>query len=59
MGTMQFLIGSTSGFLMAWLADGTARPMVGLMLAGAVAMKLADLARPGRVAVAARPVTVS
>jgi DHA1 family bicyclomycin/chloramphenicol resistance-like MFS transporter len=59
MGTMQFLIGSSSGFLMAWLADGTARPMVGLMLAGAVAMKLADLARPSRIAVATVPATVA
>ncbi len=46
LGTMQFAIGSSSGFLMAWMADGSSVPMVGLMLAGAVAMKLADLCRP-------------
>ena len=46
LGTMQFLIGSTSGFLFGWLADGTALPMVGLMLVGALGMKLADICRP-------------
>ena len=46
LGTMQFLIGSSSGFLIAWMTDGTALPMVGLMLAGAVGMKIADLCRP-------------
>ncbi len=46
LGTMQFAIGSSSGFLLAWMSDGSALPMVGLMLAGAVGMKLADLCRP-------------
>jgi len=46
MGTLQFMIGSSAGFLNGWLTDGTALPMAGLMLAGAIGMKLADLARP-------------
>lgn len=46
LGTLQFLIGSSSGFLMAWLTDGTALPMAGLLALGAVGVKLADLARP-------------
>ncbi len=46
LGTMQFAIGSSSGLLMAWMANGSSLPMVGLMLAGAVGMKLADLCRP-------------
>jgi len=46
MGTLQFLIGSSAGFLIAWLTDGTALPMAGLMLLGAAGMKLADLCRP-------------
>jgi DHA1 family bicyclomycin/chloramphenicol resistance-like MFS transporter len=46
LGTLQFLIGCSSGFLIAWLTDGTALPMVGLMFFGAVALKIADLARP-------------
>ena len=46
LGTMQFAIGASSGFLVGWLTDGTAVPMAELMLAGAVAAKLADLFRP-------------
>jgi len=46
LGTLQFLIGSTAGFLTAWMTDGTALPMAGLMAAGAIGMKLADLCRP-------------
>jgi DHA1 family bicyclomycin/chloramphenicol resistance-like MFS transporter len=46
LGTLQFAIGSSSGFIMAWMTDGSALPMMGLMLAGAVAAKLADLCRP-------------
>ncbi len=46
LGTLQFLIGCSSGFLIAWLTNGTALPMAGLMFAGAVALKCADLARP-------------
>jgi DHA1 family bicyclomycin/chloramphenicol resistance-like MFS transporter len=46
LGTMQFLIGCSSGFLIAWLTNGTALPMVGLMAFGAVCLKIADLCRP-------------
>jgi DHA1 family bicyclomycin/chloramphenicol resistance-like MFS transporter len=46
LGTLQFLIGCSSGFLIAWLTNGTALPMAGLIALGAVALKLADLARP-------------
>ena len=45
-GTMQFLIGASSGFLVGLLTDGTARPMAALMLLGAVLAKAADLCRP-------------
>jgi DHA1 family bicyclomycin/chloramphenicol resistance-like MFS transporter len=48
-GTLQFMIGAISGFvigpLMARLG-GTATPMLLLMLLGAVSIKLADRARP-------------
>jgi DHA1 family bicyclomycin/chloramphenicol resistance-like MFS transporter len=47
MGTMQFVIGSSSGFLMAWITDGTPVPMAALILAAACAAKTADLCRPG------------
>ncbi len=53
MGTLQFLIGSSSGVLMAWLTDGTPLPMAALMLAGGCAMKLADFCRPRSRGVAA------
>jgi DHA1 family bicyclomycin/chloramphenicol resistance-like MFS transporter len=46
MGTLQFLIGCSSGFLIAWLTNGTPLPMAGLMALGAVCMKIADLCRP-------------
>jgi DHA1 family bicyclomycin/chloramphenicol resistance-like MFS transporter len=46
MGTLQFLIGCSSGFLIAWLTDGTPLPMAGLMALGAVCMKIADICRP-------------
>ncbi len=46
MGTLQFLIASSSGFLLAYLSDGTPVPMASLMVAGGCAMKLADLCRP-------------
>ena len=46
LGTMQFAIGASSGFLVGWLTDGTAVPMAVLMLAGAVAAKITDLFRP-------------
>jgi DHA1 family bicyclomycin/chloramphenicol resistance-like MFS transporter len=50
LGTMQFLIGSSSGFLIAWISGGAVLPMVGLMLTGAVGMKIADLCRPNPLA---------
>jgi DHA1 family bicyclomycin/chloramphenicol resistance-like MFS transporter len=46
LGTLQFLIGASSGFLIAWMTNGTAMPMAMLMLAGAVGVKIADLCRP-------------
>jgi len=46
MGTLQFLIGGSSGFLIAWLTNGTPLPMAGLMAAGAVCLKIADVCRP-------------
>ena len=59
LGTMQFLIGSSSGFLIAWITDGSPLPMVALMLVGAIGMKLADLCRPGMAMPVAQKVTVS
>jgi DHA1 family bicyclomycin/chloramphenicol resistance-like MFS transporter len=53
--TTQFLIGSSSGFLIAWLTDGTPLPMVELMLAGAFVTKFADLCRPRRASERAAP----
>jgi DHA1 family bicyclomycin/chloramphenicol resistance-like MFS transporter len=47
LGTLQFVIGCSSGFLIAVLTNGTALPMAGLMLLGALGAKIADLARPG------------
>ncbi len=46
MGTLQFMLGATSGLLVGLLADGSARPMALLMLGGAVVANIADLARP-------------
>ncbi len=46
LGTLQFFIGASSGFLVGWLTDGTAVPMSALMLLGAVLAKMADAARP-------------
>jgi DHA1 family bicyclomycin/chloramphenicol resistance-like MFS transporter len=46
MGTLQFMLGATSGLLVGLLSDGTARPMALLMLAGAVAANIADRCRP-------------
>ena len=46
LGMLQFAIGASGGFLVGWLTDGTAVPMAGLMLAGAVAAKLTDMVRP-------------
>lgn len=46
MGTMQFMLGAVSGLLVGLLADGTARPMALLLLAGAIGANIADLRRP-------------
>lgn len=46
MGTLQFLIGAGSGFLIAWRTDGTPLPMAGLMALGGLGMKAADVWRP-------------
>ncbi len=46
LGTMQFFIGAGGGFLVGWLTTGTAVPMAGLILVGAVFGKVADLCRP-------------
>jgi DHA1 family bicyclomycin/chloramphenicol resistance-like MFS transporter len=48
MGTLTFMIGATSGYLVGALTDGTARPMALLMLLGGIGLKAADLARPKR-----------
>jgi DHA1 family bicyclomycin/chloramphenicol resistance-like MFS transporter len=52
MGTLQFMIGCSSGFLIAAFTDGTPMPMAGLMLAGACGLKLADICRPAPIRVA-------
>lgn len=46
MGTMQFIFGAISGLAVGLLADGTARPMAALMVAGGAGAVLCDLARP-------------
>ena len=46
MGTMQFVFASVSGLAVGLLADGTARPMAVLMVAGGLLAMLCDLARP-------------
>jgi DHA1 family bicyclomycin/chloramphenicol resistance-like MFS transporter len=46
LGTLQFLIGACGGLLTGLLTDGTSLPVAALMLAGAVAVKIADLCRP-------------
>jgi DHA1 family bicyclomycin/chloramphenicol resistance-like MFS transporter len=45
LGTLQFLIGACGGLLTGLLTDGTSLPTALLMLAGAVAVKIADLCR--------------
>ncbi len=45
MGMMQFGIGAGGGFCVGLLTNGTAVPMAGLMLGGAVIAKIADLLR--------------
>lgn len=46
MGTLQFMLGASSGLLVGLLSDGSARPMACLMLAGAIVANVADLRRP-------------
>ncbi|MXP62408.1 Bcr/CflA family efflux MFS transporter [Roseomonas sp. M0104] len=46
MGTLQFSVAGTSGVLLSHFADGTARPMAALMLAGAVGIVVAERLRP-------------
>ena len=46
LGTLQFGIAGCSGILLAWMADGTARPMAMLMVASAAATVLAERLRP-------------
>ncbi len=48
MGTMQFVLGASSGLAVGLLGDGTARPMAALMLCGGLLAAGADLWR-GRV----------
>lgn len=45
MGTLQFLLAAVSGSLVGLLSDGTARPMVALMLLGSGAAVMADWLR--------------
>ncbi len=46
LGTLQFMLGATSGLLVGLLSDGSVRPMAALMLTGAVVANIADLNRP-------------
>lgn len=46
MGTLQFVLAAFSGALVGLLADGTARPMAGLIVAAAVAGVIMDRLRP-------------
>jgi MFS transporter, DHA1 family, multidrug resistance protein len=48
MGTLHFSLGAVSGLAVGVLADGTARPMAGLMLLCAICAAACDLARPTR-----------
>ena len=45
MGTLQFILAAISGTAVGFLTDGTARPMVALMLLGAVCAVIADAYR--------------
>lgn len=45
-GTLQFGVAGTSGALLGWLADGSARPMAMLMLGAAIACVVAQALRP-------------
>ena len=46
LGTLQFLLGALASFLVGFFDDGTARPLAALMIAGAVAAKIAERLRP-------------
>ena len=46
MGTMQFTLAAVAGALVGILADGTARPMAGLIVAAALAAVTMDRLRP-------------
>lgn len=46
MGTMQYVTGAISGLAVGLWADGTARPMAALMVAGGITAVLCALARP-------------
>jgi DHA1 family bicyclomycin/chloramphenicol resistance-like MFS transporter len=46
MGTLQFLIGSSGAFLVAWLTNGTAVPMAVLIFAAGLCMRTAAFLRP-------------
>ncbi|WBV42504.1 multidrug effflux MFS transporter [Pseudoroseomonas cervicalis] len=48
MGTLQFTVAGSSGVLLSQFADGTARPMALLMLAGALGVVVAERLRPRR-----------
>ena len=52
MGTMQFGLAAVSGAAVGLLSDGTARPMAGLMLLGALGAVTCDLLRPKTVGAA-------
>jgi DHA1 family bicyclomycin/chloramphenicol resistance-like MFS transporter len=55
MGTLQFVLGAVSGLMVGLASDGTARPMAGLLLLGAVAATIADLCRPEASGLPPRP----
>jgi len=46
MGTMQFTLAAIAGVLVGLLADGTARPMAGLIVAAAIGAVIMDRLRP-------------
>jgi DHA1 family bicyclomycin/chloramphenicol resistance-like MFS transporter len=48
MGTLHFSLGAVSGLVVGLLADGTARPMAGLMCFCALSAVVCDLCRPRR-----------
>ncbi len=46
LGTMQFVLGAIAAFAVGELDDGTARPLAGMMVLGALGAKTAFLLRP-------------